>query len=423
MNEKLKTNMIQHFLHLFIRRTHFWRTVSISEMAELYSSRMLRVVAMQMLGGFSAVYFYQLGYSLSWIAWYFVIYFGARVCMSPLVALTVARYGPKHGTLISNVLFVFSAFIMVMIPMWGIWAFFLLVPIAGFSRSLYDVCYLVDFSKVKHVDHSGKELGIMQIIERVMMALGPILGGIIALIFGPIVMILIAGFFMLGSALPLFFSNEPVKVHQKITFKHFNIKVAWRPMVAQIAAGIDMNASGVMWSIFVVIVVLGSVNNGSYLQLGILSSVALFASIAISYIYGKLVDNRKGKTLLKLSVIGDFLVHLTRPFINTTFQVATVNVANEVVTTGYMLPALRGIFDTADGLPGYRIVYITIMTTMLVVGDTIAMLLLACLTVFLSDQDALKNIYFIFAPLMLLIGLHTTAIYRHGVLTRFIHRV
>ncbi len=415
--------MTDKFFHYFIRRTHFWRSVSVSEMAELYSSRMLRVMAMQMMGGFSAVYFYQLGYSLHWLAWYFVIYFGARVLMSPLVALTVARYGPKHGTLISNILFVLAAFVMVAIPVWGVWGFALLVPLAGFSRSLYDVCYLVDFSKVKHIEHSGKELGIMQIIERVMTALGPILGGVVALLFGPIIMILVAGLLMLGSAMPLFFTREPVKIHQKITLRHFNIKIAIRPMIAQIAAGLDMNASGVMWSLFIIIVVFGSINNGSYLQLGILSSVALFASIVISYIYGKLVDSYKGKTLLKFSVIGDFLVYLCRPFTSTPLQVAGINVANEVVTTGYNLPALRGIFDTADGLPGYRIVYITFMMTMLVVGDTIAMLILATLTSFMGDQDSLRNIYFIFAPLMLLIGLHTTAVYRRGILTRFIHRV
>lgn len=415
--------MIQNILHIFIRRTHFWRTVSITEMAELYSSRMLRVMAMQMMGGFSAVYFYQLGYSLQWLAWYFVIYFGSRVLMSPLVAMTVARYGPKHGTLISNVLFVFSAFIMAMMPHWGVFAFVLLIPAAGFSRSLYDVCYLVDFSKVKHIEHSGKELGIMQIIERVMLAVGPIFGGIIAFLFGPVPMIVVAGLLMLGSALPLFFTNEPVKVHQKITLRHFNIKVAWKPMIAHIAAGLDMNASGVMWNLFIVIVVFGAVNNSSYLQLGVLSSVALFASIAISYIYGKLVDNQKGKALLRFSVIGDSLVYLTRPFVATPFQVAGVNVANEVVTTGYTLPALRGIFDTADGLPGYRIIYITSMTTMLVVGDTIAMLILAGLTGIMSDKEALRNIYFILAPLLLLIALHTTAVYRRGILTRFIHRV
>ncbi|MDO8335566.1 MAG: MFS transporter [Candidatus Saccharibacteria bacterium] len=384
---------------------------------------MLRVMSMQMMGGVSAVYFYQLGYSLQWLAWYFVIYFSFRICISPLVAITVARYGPKHGTLISNILFVISAAIMAAIPYWGVFAFVLLVPVSGFSRSLYDVCYLVDFSKVKHTEHSGKELGLMQIIERVMLALGPILGGVVALLFGPIIMMLFAGFLMMSSTLPLFFTSEPVKVHQKITLRHFNIKVAWKPMLAQIAAGLDMNASGLLWNLFIVIVIFGSVSNSSYLQLGILSSVALFASIGISYIYGKLVDNRKGRTLLKISVVGDSLVYLSRYFISTPFQVAGVNVANEVVTTGYMLPALRGIFDTADGLPGYRIIYITLMETMLVIGDTISVLTLAILLSFMTDQHALRSIYLILAPVLLLIMLHTTAVYRRGVLTRFIHRV
>lgn len=415
--------MIQNLLHLFIRRTHFWRTVSISEMAELYSSRMLRVMAMQMMGGFGIVYLYQLGYGVQWLAWYYALYFGARFLMSPLVAITVARYGPKHGTLISNLLFVLAASLMALVPAWGIVALILLIPVGGFSRSLYDVCYLVDFSKVKHIEHSGKELGIMQIIERVMTALGPILGGLIALFFGPVIMMIVAALLMLSSALPLFFTSEPVKVHQRLTLKHFNMKVAWKPMIAQIAAGIDMNASGVMWNMFIVVVVFGAVSNSSYLQLGILSSVALFASIIISYMYGKLVDNHKGRTLLKFSVIGDSIVYLFRPFANTPIQVAGINVANEVVTTGYILPATRGIFDTADGLPGYRIVYITAMATMLVVGDTAAMLLLAALLTFMTDAQALANIYFLIAPILLLIGLHKTAIYRRGILTRFIHRV
>lgn len=392
-------------------------------MAELYSSRMLRVMAMQMMGGFSVVYFYQLGYSLKWLVWYYVAYFAVRVLMGPLIAMTVARYGPKHGTLISNMTFVMAATLMALAPSWGVVALILLIPIGGYSRSLYDVCYLVDFSKVKHVEHAGKELGLMQIIERVMTALGPILGGLVALVFGPAIMMLVAALLMLSSALPLFFTSEPVKIHQKLTLRHFNIKVAIKPMVAHIAAGVDMNASGMLWNLFIVIVVFGAVSNASYLQLGILSSVALFASIVISYIYGKLVDNRKGKTLLRLSAVGDMLVYLVRPFVTTPFQVVGVNVANEVVTTGYMLPALRGIFDTADGLPGYRIVYITVISTMLVVGDTLTLLLLAGLLTSMNGHDALRSLYFIVAPVLLLIALHSSAIYRRGILTRFIHRV
>ncbi len=86
--------MIRQFFHLIIQRTHYWRFMGYAELAELYTSRMLRVMALQMVGGFVIVYMYQLGYSLQFIALYHVCYFLLRTFMAPLVAFIVARYGP-----------------------------------------------------------------------------------------------------------------------------------------------------------------------------------------------------------------------------------------------------------------------------------------------------------------------------------------
>ncbi|MBI3494912.1 MFS transporter [Candidatus Saccharibacteria bacterium] len=421
--KSFKTNMIQHILHIFIRRTHFWRTVSVSEMAELYTSRVLRVMAMNMLGGFGAVYFYQLGYSLQFLAWFYVFLFGTRFLSIPLVVVIVARYGPKHSISISNLLFILAVLVLAATPILGIWTFLLMLPFGGFGRGLYDTAYLVDFSKVKHIEHSGKEIGLMQIIERFMTAAAPVMGGFIALLFGPSAMMIFAGVLMLVSASPLFFTSEPVKIHQKITLRHFNFKNTWKLMVAQIGVGADNNGSGLIWNIFVALVVLGAVNNAVYLKIGILSSVSLVASIAISYIYGKIVDKNSGIFLLKLSSIGNFLLYVFRPLISTPLQVASMNIANEFATTGYNIPATRGIFNTADGLPGYRVVFIAVMVSMLAVGDVLASLVLVVLTTIFSDVDALKNYYLVLAPLMLLILFHSSAIYRRGILTRFIHHV
>lgn len=415
--------MIRNFFQFVVRRTHFWRYIGFAELAELYTSRMLRIMALQMIGGFAIVYMYQLGYSLQLIALFWCCYFLLRVCMAPLIALTVARIGPKHGTLLSNIGQIIGAVILVGLPEYGILALIAFALIAGFSRSLYDVCYLVDFSKVKHVDHAGKELGVMQIFERIVTSLGPLLGGIIALFFGPQVMFGFASFLLLVSALPLFFTSEPVKTHQKITLRHFNWKVAWRPVLGNIGVGIDTNLSAFVWNIFLAICVLGVIGNTVYAQIGALSSVSMLATIVCAFFYGKLVDRHQGKLLLKLSVIGDTVLHILRPFVTSPTHAVGMNVANDVATTGYSLPATRGIFDTADGLPGYRIVYMTLMGAMLAVGDAIVMVVLLGLTTLLSDSDALHAIYFILGPAVLLIILHNHALYRRGILTKFIHRV
>lgn len=413
-------------MYLFVRRSHFWRNVGFAEMAELYVSRMLRVAALQMMGGFASVYLLQLGYNLHHVVLFWFCYFSFRVLISPFVALTVARFGPKHSIMMSNFGQVIGATFLILAsnPAIGVFALFAYLPFAGFSRSLYDVAYLVDFSKVKHVEKAGRELGFMQIIERAVLALGPLLGGGVALFFGAQAMFVFGAILMIASALPLLFSAEPVRVHQKITLRHFNWKVAWKPAVANVASGIDVDLTGVVWGIFLAIVVFGGTHNDAiYAQIGALSSISIIVSVIAAYSYGKIVDNRHGKTLLKLSVIGDVFVHLSRPFVSTPIHALGANVANEVVTTGYTMPATRGIFDTADGLPGYRIVYMTVMSTTLVMGDALVMLVLTILTSQMSDVSALRTVFFIFAPFILLITLHSSAVYKRGILTKYIHRV
>ncbi len=418
--------MIHRIMYIFVRRSHFWRNTSFAEMAELYVSRMLRVAALQMMGGFASVYLLQLGYELSFVALLWCCYFSFRALIAPLIALVVARYGPKHSIMISNFGQVIGAVLLILAsnPAFGIYALLAYLPFAGFSRSLYDVAYLVDFSKVKHVEKSGRELGFMQIIERAVLALGPLLGGLIALLFGAQAMFVFGAILMIISALPLLLSAEPVRTRQKITLRHFNWKVAWKPAVANVASGIDVDLTGVVWGIFLAVVVFGGTYDSAvYAQIGALSSISIIVSVVAAYSYGKIVDNRHGKTLLKISVIGDFFVHLARPFVSTPVHALGANIANEVVTTGYTMPATRGIFDTADGLPGYRIVYMTLMGTALVIGDAIVMLALTIFTSMMSDADALRATFFLFAPFVLLITLHSSAIYKRGILTKFIHRV
>ena len=57
--------MIQKFFHSLLVRRHFWRHASLSEVAELYVSRMLRMAALNIAGVFMSIYLYQLGYSIA----------------------------------------------------------------------------------------------------------------------------------------------------------------------------------------------------------------------------------------------------------------------------------------------------------------------------------------------------------------------
>ncbi len=368
---------------------------------------------MGMIGGFVAIFLYQEGYSLLFIGIYFTFYFLTRAIMSIPSAFFVARFGPKHGTMVSNIIFIPSMVALTTTPVFGLWSLGVFLILNTFSRTLYEICHLVNFSKVKHIDHAGKEISIMQIVDRMTTALSPLFGGLIAFAFGPQVMIITAAIILAVAAGPLFYTSEPVKTHQKIFLRGLNFKKIWRNIIASVAIGIDMNISGFLWYLFIFIIVIGaSGGNEAYAQIGALGSVSLLSALITAYVFGRVIDRRSGGDLLKYSVVGVTALHLVRPFIQSPGGVAAVNIGNEITTTGYTMPFLKGLFDTADNLPGYRIVYVSIIAAAPCIGDMLVMSVFTLLIFLLGDIEGFKMTYLVLAPFTLLIACHGFVIYR-----------
>ena len=55
------------------------------------------------------------------------------------------------------------------------------------------------------------------------------------------------------------------------------------------------------------------------------------------------------------------MIHVARVFVRSYVPAVATNLANETITAGYRMPYIKGMYDAADDLPGYRIVYITSM--------------------------------------------------------------
>ncbi|MEI6054357.1 MAG: MFS transporter [Candidatus Saccharibacteria bacterium] len=395
--------MFKSFLYRILERRHFWRYASFSEIAELYMSRTIRVIAMSIVSGFTSVYMYSNGYSLTFIMILFLGYYLLKVPLSIFSGKFITKHGPKHGILISNLLYAPAMVALGFIPIIGtisiiIWAFFMAI-----SASLYHISYMVDFSKVKNVEHAGKELAFMNILEKVAIGLSPLIGGVIALYFGlQMVIWLSAGLFII-SALPLFKSAEPTNLHQKIKWSGFPWLATIRSIIANTGVGFDYVTTGIAWHLFIVIVIFPKSGWEIYVKLGALSSVTILAAVVASYVYGKLIDNSKGGSLLKISVVANALVHVLRPFANTPAAIVGTNIANETATMGYNMAFMRGLFDTAD-LSGHRILYLCICDAVANLGAALACLILAILTFSIGEVSGLNVFFFIAAGFVLLIG-------------------
>ncbi len=403
--------MIKAFIYKIIERRHFWRYASFNEIAELYASRTIRVIAMNIVSGFTSVYLYEAGYSLRFIMWFWLIFYLIRIPFSFVSGYFVARFGPKHGILVSNLLYVPAMIALGLMPIFNITSIVVWGIFMALSASVYHISYMIDFSKVKNIEHAGKEIAFMNILEKIAIGVSPIVGGLIALWFGLQVVIWVAALLFAVSALPLLRLIEPVRTHQKIEYAGYPWRETGLSIFAQTGVGFDLVTTGIVWSLFIVIVIFPGVGWDVYVRLGVLSSVTILAAVTASYAYGKLIDKSKGGSLLNISVVANAVVHAFRPFVNAPSSIVSTNIANEVATMGYNMAFMRGVFDTAD-ISGHRILYLCLSDIVANIGAAIACAILLVCTATLGDIEGLRVFFFFAAGFVLLIGTAHFRIYR-----------
>lgn len=393
-------------------RRRFWRNLSFAEMAELYVSRMLRVFALNMVTVFIAAYLYLEGFNLIFIGLYFASYFLLRGLLVVPASLLVARIGAKHSEMWGNILYIPSLISLALLPEYGVWVLLPTLIFKACSTSLYDLAYLVNFSKVKHVDHVGKQVGLMHILERIAHGASPLVGGFIAFWFSPVVAIVTAAILFTVAALPLLLTAEPIKPGKQISFKGLSFRKIWRNLMAESAATVSNEFSvGSPWNLFLLVVVLAASTNEAYATLGILSSLVMLVSFVVPYVFGMIVDKRKGGALLKVSAFAQAIIHALRPLVQTPSGAAVVNLTSETAATGMKLPFVRGVFDTADAYDERRIAYMAAMGIALAFGGMLSNIIMVLFVLGLGAEDGLRWMFLAAAVTTLCVTGHGFKLY------------
>lgn len=404
--------MFQKIINRILVRRHFWRYATFSEVAELYASRMLRMLALNIVASFMSIFLYQYGFSIPSIALFWGSFFLFKTFIALPMAALAARIGAKHGILVSNFMYIPSMILFSLFPEYGPYLLIPVVLLQGASSSLYAISHNTNFSKVKSAVHAGKEIAYMNIIEKVTAGLSPLIGGYLAFVFGPQVVLVIASVLFSLAAVPLMMTPEHEKPRQKLNFKGFPWHLVRPNIASQVAMGFDAFTSGTIWTIFVAVFILGvHSDNAVYVANGALLSVVLFAAFGASYTYGKIIDRRKGGDLLRIASFANVLIHLMRSFTSTPVGVAGLNVANEAATTGFVMAYTRGVFDNAD-LSGKRITFLGIVDLKSSLGSAIAAFLFFFLASVMDDKLSIHVFFYITAAVALLIATSRFPLYR-----------
>jgi len=397
--------MFQNIIRRMLQRRHFWRYASFDEVAEIYASRTMRILAQQMIGLFIALYLYQNGYSLEFIALFFACMFAARIFLAYPAGLFIAKFGPKHGSLVGNLLYIPALICFTFVPEFGTPALVVFAIFQSISMVIYDLSYMVNFSKVKHADHAGKEIGYMLILERITASLSPFVGGALAYLIAPEATMWFSALFFAIASVPLFRSKEPVRPNQKLTFRKFPLRLTHRTIIAETAVGFDNFSSLGIWALFLAVVIFGNLSDEVYLIIGAFASVTVITSLLSAYWFGRIIDWRHGGDLLKVATIGNAMTHAFRAFISTPSGVVAANISNDIATTGYSMTFIRGIFDTADRAKGYRIAYLCCISMALSAGASMAAFTLFILLNVTHDPALAFRLFFVLAGSYVLLTL------------------
>jgi MFS family permease len=261
-----------------------------------------------------------------------------------LTGKIMSAIGPKKTMFIG---FVVSALSMLMFASQEVlnWPIIVLGLIWGATHSLVVLPLQDEFSKIHNVNSEGSQIGYLHVVEKLGSVLGPLVGGIIATVFGG-QYIFIAGLVMLILAgIPLLMSRESVRTHQKLNLRKVNLKKYHRNIFAFAIGGIDQTMA-TLWLIFISVAILAS--GTAYMGVGILQSISVVAAIASAIVVGRFVDRKYGRKLLRIGFVVTAIFNVSRIFISKYIPALASNIGYEVSRTAATIPRDKGFYDDAD---------------------------------------------------------------------------
>lgn len=371
---------LKNYIISVLKRHHHWREIGYDELSELYIGMMFRSFALSIIGVFIPLYLLELGYPVVSILTLFAWHYTFRIIIDYLTGRTVVTIGPKHTILVSYFFQILMLAMFLTLPQFK-WPFPFLGLVWGIANSLFWLAYHVDFSKIKHVEHGGKEVGIANIVMRAGYAVGPVVGGVLATIFGAQYTFLIAALVLFIGLIPLLSTAEPVKTHRRLDFGGINFRDLKMNIVVFTSMCIDDMANAFYWPLFLSLFVLGGL---AYAELGAISTVSMLVSITAARLIGQMTDKHRGRALYQAGILSVAATYLGRPLATGVRYALGLSVVYEVVSVGYNLPFYKGLYDEADRYGEHRIEFITILE---MIGSVIRAVIAWTLVLLLAILD------------------------------------
>ncbi|CAN5190239.1 hypothetical protein BH09PAT3_BH09PAT3_0340 [soil metagenome] len=176
----------------------------------------------------------------------------------------------------------------------------------------------------KYMDSATKSSSIatIEIYGRLFDIIGPILGGLVGAVFGPIWLLVAALVCIAATAWPLRRMGNLTIVQEDSGNLGYHLRGApKRDLIANFCFNIESSIGSMAWPIYLAVVL------ASFKSIGSVGAIAAVASIITTWIAGHRGDRGKDRAVLREGVVASSVIHVLRIILTTPIGITVISAA------------------------------------------------------------------------------------------------
>ena len=384
---------------MFILKDYQHKHILPPDLASLYTSRTIILVASGFLGLFLPVFLLINIKSLELVLLYYLIGWGLYLFLVAPGAMLINKFGIKA---------VFTAALPVL-ALYYATLYFLPGDVLVFTvlsmlvlvlyRMLYWVPYHTEFASLSQRENRGKQLGLLDFFSSFLGIIIPLVSGFLIKEFGFQLVFVIVIILIFTAMIPLRFLPR-LKVRYswsyKKTWQEFFSRKNRKMMLAYMGDGAENWVGGALWPIFI-----WQLLEGQYLTVGAISSVITLVAVVLKLAVGDYSDKFSKRKMMRIGSILYAFGWIVKMFITTAFQIFLASTYHNFALILLRTPLDALMYEKAADSGHYVDEYSTLREMFLQLGRVIVIVAVLLLLRFLP----LNLVFFLAAIASLLVNL------------------
>ncbi|HEY8108434.1 MAG TPA: MFS transporter [Patescibacteria group bacterium] len=364
-----------------IRLAHHahYHHLRMNEMGRVVWAHFVSTFGMSLVSVFVPIFLLKSGYTFSDVMLYLAALGLFSLPLQLVAAKLVVRIRANHAMALG---IAGKAVFLILLMTLGSesWPLWLIAMFWAVWRAFYWVAFHINFSKTRSRKREGKQVGGAAALKTLAGGLAPAIGGIVATSYGIDIAYGLAAGLLVVALVPLLHGQE-VSVRRPVQLRLLHFRKVWRDLFANVSNGITTSSEIIMWPILVSFLI------PSYAGIGILSSVVVLSSIAVSLYVGRREGKRGKHRYIREGVFVTTISDVFRLLAQNATHVFGINLFGGIGNSLYYTPFVTKYYDHADEEP--RLEYLTAMEMAHEVAWSLFFLLAFALSFFLSPATVL----------------------------------